>query len=308
MEKPIPTIFFGTHNFAAAILQGLTNSPLVSIEVVVTQPDKAVGRKRELQPSPVKILAQSLGLVVEQPDNLKEFQIEKDQYDLGISAQYGNIIPKSVIDRFKHGILNIHTSLLPKYRGASPIQSAIINGETETGVTIMLIDEGMDTGPILLQKRVEIGQNDTYPILDEKLAKIGSQALLEAIPDHISGEIKPISQDNTTECSPLSRADGEIDWGKTSQEIYNQYRGMTPWPGVWTTWNGKRLKILEIQKSEIDSETGKVMVENDKIHIGTKEGSIEVLKLQLEGKKEMDSKSFLVGHSNFDKQDLCKNS
>ncbi|OGH77495.1 MAG: methionyl-tRNA formyltransferase [Candidatus Magasanikbacteria bacterium RIFOXYC2_FULL_40_16] len=303
MQK-ISIIFFGTHNFAATILEGLLKSPFVSVDLVITQPDRPVGREQKLQPSPVKILAQKHNLPIDQPQNLKNYELRVTSYGLhlAIVAQYGLLIPENIINAPKLGTLNIHTSLLPKYRGASPIQSALINGEKKTGVTIMKMDKGLDTGPILLQKTLKISPDDTYTILDEKLAKIGLQALTEALPKYIQGKLKPKPQKNAkaTACKQLTREDGKIDWNKPAQEIYNLYRGLTPWPGVWTQWENKRLKLLRIQPANRKLGSGQVAVENDKIFIGCDKKSIEVLELQLEGKKATTAKMFINGHQNID--------
>jgi len=292
-------IFFGTHEFATTILQGLIDSDLFDIDLVITQPDKPVGRKQELQPSPVKILAQKYNLKIDQPKTLKNYELGIMNYDLGVCAQYGLIIPEKILSTPKHGTLNVHTSILPKYRGASPIQTALINGETETGVTIIKMDAGMDTGPIILQKTVKIEPNDTYPILDEKLAKIGIFTLLEAIPDYVSGKLIPQSQDSAkaTACKLLDREDGKIDWSKSAQEIFNQYRGLTPWPGVWTTLNDKRVKLLDIKPVDLKLESGYWNEESGKLFIGCKNGAIEILELQMEGNKPMDAKSFINGYT-----------
>jgi methionyl-tRNA formyltransferase len=292
------TIFFGTHKFAVTILQGLIDSPLVEVELVITQPDKPVGRKQELQPSPVKILAEKNNIEVNQPKSLKDYELRTKNWELAITAQYGMLIPENIINTPKFGTLNVHTSLLPKYRGASPIQSAIINGEAETGVTIMKMDKGMDTGDIILQKTLKIAPDDTYPTLDEKLAKTGILALLEAIPGLVSGTLQPQPQDNSkaTTCHQLTREDGKIDWNKTTDKIYNIYRGLTPWPGIWTMWNDLRLKLLNIKPSSKKLKPGQVDIENDKLYIGTNNSSIEILELQLEGKQKMDRKSFINGY------------
>ena len=291
------TIFFGTHEFATTILQGLIDSPLIDVALVITQPDKPVGRKQELQKSPVKILAEENGIKIDQPESLKNYELGEN-YELGITAQYGLIIPENILNTPKHGILNVHTSLLPKYRGASPIQSVLINGETETGVTIMKMDKGMDTGAIISQKTIKIDENDTYSTLDKKLAKISILALLEAIPDYISGVLKLQPQDDSkaTTCKLLTREDGKIDWTKTTQEIYNLYRGLTPWPGIWTTWDDRRLKLLEIKPGSKKLKPGQVNIENDELYIGTTDASVEILSLQLEGKQKVDTKTFVNGH------------
>lgn len=301
IENFMKVVFFGTHHFAATILQGLINSPLFDIQLVITQSDKPVGRKQKLQKSPIKLLAESHGLPVAQPDSLKTCTLAHlHTCELGVCAQYGLIIPQTILNTPKYGMINVHTSLLPQYRGASPIQSALINGEEETGVTLMKMDAGLDTGPILWQKALKIEPDDTYPTIEEKLAKIAILGLTEAIPGYINGRLTPTPQNNsqTTICKELTREDGKIDWRKTAQEIYNQYRGLTPWPGVWTTWNNKRLKLLQIRPTDKTLPAGKVLVEGDKIYIGASDKAIEILELQLEGKQKMLAKSFVNGYKN----------
>ncbi|MDP2693012.1 MAG: methionyl-tRNA formyltransferase [bacterium] len=299
----IKIVFFGTHKFASIILQSLIDNPDIEVALAITQPDKPVGRKQELQKSPVKLLAEINNIPVEQPDTLKTYNLQPTTYNLAVVAQYGLLIPENIINAPKYGTLNVHTSLLPKYRGASPIQSALINGDTETGITIMKMDKGFDTGPILLQKSLKIDKNDTYLTLDKKLVQIGTQALTEAIPDYINGKLIPKPQDNSlaTECHQLSREDGKIDWNKTAKEIYNLYRGLTPWPGIWTTYNGKRLKLLKIKPNDKNIEVGKVIVEERQIYVGCKKASIEIIELQLEGKKVMNAEEFLNGYKDIDK-------
>ena len=302
-------IFFGTHDFAAKILQGLLDDDRFSIDLVITQPDKPVGRKQELQKPAVKILAEKHGLKIDQPQSLKNYKLEAKTYQLGICCQYGLLIPENILNAPKHGIINIHTSLLPKYRGASPIQSALINGETETGITIMKMDKGLDTGPIILQKSLKIEPDDTFPDLDQKLSQIAILALLEAVFPYVEGKLEPQIQDNTqaTTCREFNRDDGQINWNKTNQEIYNQYRGLTPWPGIWTITDnlksnlpkGKRLKLLKIKTSEFKIQSSEFLVKDNKIYIGCGDNkSVEILELQLEGSKPMDAKSFINGFNN----------
>lgn len=260
-----------------------------------------MGRKQELQKPPVKMLAEQHDLNLIQPESLKNFKITNDNFQIGITAQYGKIIPQSVLDLPEHGILNVHTSLLPKYRGASPIQSALIHGETTTGVTIMRMEAGLDTGPILLQKELLLDPNDTYLEVDKKLANIGASLLREALIPYIEGTLIPQTQDETkaTHCQQLSRDDGHIDWHKTTAEIYNLYRGLTPWPGIWTMWNEKRLKLLTIRPAEKKLSPGNIFIENKHIYIGTQDSSIEILQLQLEGKPATDPTTFLSGYQQF---------
>lgn len=300
MNSPISVVFFGTYHFASTILQTLIDDPAITVDLVITQPDKPVGRKKVLTPPPVKVLAQEHGIEVLQPASLKKFDRDLSTFTVGITAQYGKLIPEYVLNGPNKGILNVHTSLLPKYRGASPIQSALINGEEQTGVTIMQMGVGLDTGPILLQKSLDIAPDDTYLDLDAKLADIGAQALLEAVGPYITGELAPVEQDDSqaTHCSLFSREDGRIDWQKSSAEIYNQYRGLTPWPGIWAMWNDKRLKLLNIRPATQTIPAGTVMIEDGKLFIGTTDASIEVHELQLEGKQRMDVATFLQGYSN----------
>lgn len=302
----VPVIFFGTHTFARVVLEGLIASPFIDVKKVITQPDRPVGRKQELQKSPVAICAHEAGIAVEQPESLKKYQLETDGAELFIVAQYGKIIPQSILDLPEKGVLNVHTSLLPAYRGASPIQTALINGDTETGVTIMKMDAGMDTGPILVQKKIAISPDDTYLILDKKMAGVGTAALLEAIPPYVSGKLTPEQQDDNlaTTCRLLTRDTGRIDWNNSAQDIYNLYRGVTPWPGIWTTLDNKRLKLLHIKPSKMDLSPGVVSIINDTLHIGCASDSIEVMELQLEGKKPMASDVFIRGFSHITKSIL----
>lgn len=300
-NQALHVIFFGTHQFAATILQSLIESPLIRVDLVITQPDRPVGRNQETTPLPVKQVALRFGLPIDQPSSLKNYTLAPHNSELAIVAQYGLIIPGSILELFPMGVINVHTSLLPKYRGASPIQSALIHGEVETGITIMKMDAGMDTGPILLQKKIPIGKNETYPEIEATLALLGSTALLEVLPRYISRKLNPQPQNETlaTYCRPLTRHDGEIDWKKSNQEIYNLYRGLTPWPGVSTTWRGLRLKLLDISPVETTLQTGHVKNTGTSLLIGCGVGSIEVRRLQLEGKKNVRSAEFMNGFPAF---------
>lgn len=295
---PISIAFFGTHEFGAKILESLTRDDRFSVDLVVTQPDKPVGRKQILTPPPVKLLADKLGIKTEQPESLKNFHLEKEVFDVAVTAQYGLLIPSHLFEETKHGFVNVHTSLLPKYRGASPIQTALINGETETGVTIMIMDAGMDTGDILSQEKITINPDETYPELDTRLATTGSRLLLKTLPDYIEGNIAPQKQDETkvTVCKKLSRDDGKIDWSKTTEEIYNLYRGTTPWPGIWTILGDTRVKLIEIKPAQFSIEPGLIHTSEDKIYVGTKNGSIEITKIQFEGKQMMNVNACLAGN------------
>ncbi len=298
--------FFGTQEFAATILAGLLNDKNISVEMVFTQPDRRVGRKQVLDESPVKKLALQHNLNIVQPESLKNYQLQTTNYTLAIVVQYGLIIPKHILDAFPTGVLNVHGSLLPKYRGASPIQAALINGETTTGNTIMLMDEEVDHGPILAQGEVVIAPDDTFTSLAQKMAAAGSTLLLATLPKYIAGSLtaQPQNHSEATFCGLLNKDDGKIDWSKSASEIYNLYRGLAPWPGIWSLWNDKRLKLLKIVPAEKNLPTGEVRVENKKIFVGCGEKSIEVLELQLEGKNPMSAEMFSNGYKNFDKTKL----
>ncbi len=297
MQK-VKTVFFGTQDFAATILQGLLDSDIVSIETVFTQPDRKTGRKQIVEESPVKKLAKKYKINVEQPDTLKTYQVDLSGFELGIVAQYGLIIPKKIIDSFPKSMINVHGSLLPKYRGASPIQAALTNGEKETGVTIMIMDEKMDHGPILSQKEMPIDPDDTYTTLASKMAAEGLILLLNTLPKWLNAQLQaqPQDENQATFTKLLTKEDGLVDFHKTNEEVYNQYRGLTPWPGVWCVRNDKRLKLLKITKSDKNLPVGEALAENKRIFIGCGKGSIEILELQLEGKAAMDATTFLNGY------------
>lgn len=293
------TIFFGTQQFAATILTGMINDPLFDIILVVTQPDRPVGRHQELQKPPVKLVAEAHHIPVAQPETLRGFDLPPS--DIAIVAQYGLIIPKQLLDAPAHGMINVHGSLLPRYRGATPIQTALVNGDAVTGVTIMVMDAGMDTGPTLLQAELPINISDNYTTLESKLAAISIPLLSKAVDGYVSGSLKPIPQNNehATLCRLFTREDGRIHWNNTAAEIYHQFQGMTPWPGIWCTWQGKRLKLLSITPSEKTIAPGFVSVNEGRIYLGCSGGSIEILELQIEGKKPMSPQVFLQGHKEF---------
>ena|SRR3989338_8604092 len=294
----IPIIFFGTHQFAAAILESVIKSGMFDIQPVVTMPDRPAGRNQELQKSSVKIIAEKYNLKIDQPPTLKNYILPDDNYSLNIVVDYGMIIPQSIIEKPKYGSINIHPSALPKYRGASPIQSALMAGEKETAITIMLIDDQMDHGPILFQEKITIEKDETFPDLYARLALRSSQLLLDVVPRYIEGKIRPIPQNHemATFTKILTREDGKIDFKeKNADEIYNLYRGLTPWPGIYTIWNGKRLKLLKIIKSDKKIASGDLAVAGKQVFFGCKSGSIEILELQLEGKKAMIAMEFANG-------------
>ncbi len=291
-------VFFGTQQFGKGILESLLSDSDFEVIGVFTQPDKPVGRKQEIQMSPVKLLAQEKNIPIFQPDSLKNYEMPNLGADLNIVCQYGLIIPQTILDSAKHGSINIHTSLLPKYRGASPIQSAILNGEKETGTTIMLMDSKMDHGPILTQEKIMIDLDDNYLTLSEKMLSSACNLLNKTIKEYLSGKIKPQEQNHEekTLCKMFDREDGKIDFTKSAQDIYNQFRGFYVWPGIFTFFEEKRVKLLNIKPVEKKLEPGKFVTENGRLFIGCGVDSIEVFELQVEGKKPMDAKAFINGY------------
>lgn len=302
MGGKISITYFGTSDFSAQVLEALAQNVNFKLVAVVTQPGRPVGRNQTISDSPVKTMAAKYGLPIFEPDTLKNFDINKlPATDLMVVYSYGLIIPQIILDLSQHGTLNIHPSILPKYRGPTPIQSALINGDTETGVSIMLLDAQMDHGPILEQIKAKIDPHDNTTSLTARLVNLAIPLLIKTIPLWVDKKITPHDQDHAaaTYCRLFTRDDGKIDWSKTTPEIYNHYRGLTPWPGVWTTWNSKRLKLLSITPSFESGKPGVVSVTDNRIFIGTNAGSIEVAELQLEGKKAMTAETFLNGYKNF---------
>lgn len=295
----IPIIFFGTHQFAATILEAVIKSGLFDIKLVITMPDRPAGRHQELQESAVKIIAKKYNLKIDQPISLKNYSPISTPYSLNIIVDYGTIIPQNIIDTPKFGSINLHPSLLPKYRGASPIQSALMAGEKETGISIMLIDDQMDHGPILAQLKFPILTNDTFPTLYEHLAVESGPLLIPTIRKYLQGKIKPQEQTHSqaTFTKMLTREDGKIIFeNQTAEQIYNLYRGLTPWPGIFTIWNDKRLKLIKIKLANKKIAPGEIKTEDNRIFWGCKNGSVEILELQLEGKKNMIAKEFINGN------------
>ena len=295
-------VFFGTQEFAATVLDGLLANPLFKVVAVITQPDRAVGRKKIMTAPPVKLLANTKNILVFQPENLKDFVLPTiPTPDYGIVAQYGNLIPEPILQWPTNGMINTHTSLLPKYRGASPVQAALLNGDQETGLTIMLMDKGMDTGPILIQEKITIGSDDKYPDVEKHLADIAVPNLVAAVEGLTNGTIQPKPQNNAkaSTCGKLDRDSGRIDWTKPAVVIYNTWRALYPWPGIWTTWENNRLKLLEIKLAEETVDPGTVLIKNNRLFIGSSKESIEVLTLQLEGKSAASAKDFITGYQRF---------
>lgn len=296
-------IFMGTPDFAAASLEALIDSRH-EIQAVVTQPDKPKGRKGELTPSPVKVVAEGKGIKVYQPLKVRDEEFVKTlrayNPDVMVVVAFGQIIPLSILKMPKYGCVNIHGSLLPKYRGAAPIQWAVLDGEKETGITTILMDEGIDTGDILLKKTIKIDTDETSGSLFDKLMALGAKAILETLDELEKGSLTPTKQGEspTAYAKMLTKAMGLIDFIKSAKELDCFVRGMDPWPSAYTLLSGKTLKLWKVRAVDGSGKAGSVIgIDKDSFTIACGEGAIEVLEVQLEGKKRMSSGDFLKGSS-----------
>ena len=294
-------IFMGTPEFAVPSLRALVDSG-DEVVAVVTQPDKPKGRGLEVAPPPTKVLAERHGIPVLQPAKIKteEFfnELKKFNPDLICVAAYGKILPKNILDLPHYGCINVHASLLPKYRGAAPINWAIIRGEKVTGITTMKMDEGMDTGDMLLKKEVPIEDEDTGETLSEKLSEIGARLLIETIRLLKEGQLNPIPQDHSqANYAPmLKKEDGKIDWQKSAEEIRNLIRGALLWPSAYTNLEGKLLKIYKVRLAGGEGKPGEVIKsESGILRVATGKGALDILKLQIEGGKKLETQVFLRG-------------
>ena len=291
----------GTADFACPTLVALNDTPRIEVVTVVTQPDRPKGRQLIPHSSPIKLEAESHHLRVHQPERLRNdiSFLKQLAPDLIVVAAYGQILPQAILDLPLHGCLNVHGSLLPAYRGAAPIQHAILDGQAGTGVTIMQMDAGLDTGAILSKAATPIGPTDNAQTLHDRLAKLGAELLLKTIPHHVAGEIAAKPQDDTlaTHAAKITRDMGRIDWSQPATQLWNRARAFTPWPGVFTRLDGKLLKLLEIKPTEaIGLEPGRIgQADADGIVVGCGNGAIRVTQLQKEGAKRLAAAEFLAG-------------
>jgi methionyl-tRNA formyltransferase len=308
MSKRI--IFMGTPEFAVPSLESLIRSTY-QVVAVYTQPDRKTGRGQLVMPSPVKQLALSLGLNVVQPQNLKASgtveKLASFAPDLIVVAAFGQLLPSEVLALPKFGCINVHPSLLPRHRGASPIATAILQGDEITGVTIMLLDAGMDTGPILSQREVPISADDTADSLAIKLAQTGARLLAETLPLWVGGQIKPQPQEESraSYSKVINKSDGEIDWRLSTLELWRRVRAFDPWPGCYARWRGKRLKFIKVVPlyGERSGEPGKVIALSPsapaRVGVRVGDGVLGLLSVQLEGKREMSAEEFVRGQRDF---------
>jgi methionyl-tRNA formyltransferase len=299
-------VFMGTPELARTSLEALLGYAEFELSAVVTQPDRPKGRDLKLQPSPVKQTAQQRDIPVLQPERARNEEfiqtLETYKPELIAVAAYGQILPKKILDMPRFGCLNVHTSLLPKYRGAAPIQWALLNDEPETGVTIMKMDVGMDTGDILTQERTPISAQDNSETLHDRLAQIGARLLVQTIPDYVSGTIKPRSQpaDGVSYASKITKQHGLIDWTQPARTIWNRVRGLIPWPGAFTHLpDPVKPALLKIWQAEIVDQTGHSgeILEADKsgIIVACGQGALRILVLQREGSRRLPVNEFLAG-------------
>jgi len=302
-NKKIRIIFMGTPDFAVPGFESLINEPNFEIIGVFTQPDKPIGRQQILNLPPVKKVALENNIPVFQPEKIKEEieTIKNLQPDLIIVIAYGKIIPQSILDIPTYGCVNVHASLLPKYRGAACLNAPILNGDTETGVTIMKMEAGLDTGPILRQTKLKLSGQENLEMVHDKLAELGADSLVETLKDFMAGKIIPQIQDETqaSYIKTLKKEDGKIDWSKSATEIERLVRAYNPWPGTYTKSDGKIIKIIAVENNILklnDHKSGEVFLNEENLAIQCGQDAIVILKLQLEGKKIMTSAEFLRGH------------
>lgn len=302
----------GTPEFSVPSLEALIGSAY-DVVAVYTQPDREAGRGRQLSSTPVKELALARGLEVVQPETLKDRDVVEHlarfKPDMMVVAAYGRIITSEILALPEFGCLNVHPSLLPRYRGSSPIASAILQGDAVTGVTIMMMDKGLDTGPILTQRTLPILAADTTGSLTARLAQAGAQLLLETVPQWLDRKIKPQPQNETgaSYTRVINKEDGRIDWTLTALELWRLVRAYDPWPGYYAMWREKRLKIIEAVAlpGGTCEEVGKVITlpqsgEKAAIGVQTRDGILGLVKVQLEGKRAISAEEFLRGQRGFE--------
>ena len=298
----------GTPDFSLPSLQRLANDDRINIKGVVTQPDRKRGRGQKVRHSPVKKMALSLNLDIFQPESVNKTSFIKKLKNIDpefiVVVAFGQILSKDILALPEHGCINLHASLLPGYRGAAPIHRAIINGDKNTGITTMYMEEKLDTGDIIYQKEIPITHTETAGTLHDKLAETGAELLCKTLIDVKNGTAPRQKQDDSqaTYADKINKKTGKIDWSNSTEDIYNLIRGVTPWPGAYTFINGERLKIWEAEivrnKGLENKVPGEIIKANEKegLIISTKNGKLKINKLQLSGRKKMTSGEFLRGY------------
>lgn len=295
-------VFMGTPDFASGALEALIEAGH-EISAVYTQPDKPKGRGKEVQMTPVKEVALSHNIPVYQPERIKKAEeVEKLRAipaDIFVVAAFGQILSQEILDIPKYGCVNIHASLLPKYRGAAPIQWAVIDGEEKTGITIMQMNAGCDTGDILYTKEYVLDAKETGASLFDKLMLLGAEAIVEALPLLEAGKLTPVPQNDaeSTHAAKLTKELGKLDFGKSAMELERLIRGLNSWPSAYTKFRGKQMKIWEAEVVDAKGMPGTIVaIDKESFTIATGEGGLRILSLQLEGKKRMETKDFLLGY------------
>lgn len=307
-EVPQPMarlVLMGSPAFALPTFEALAEEH--EIAAVFTQPDKPAGRGLRPTPSPVKRWAEARGYPIFQPRSLRRdpqavAALQALRPDVIVVVAYGLILPREVLETPPYGCLNLHASLLPRYRGPAPIQAALLNGDAETGVTVIQMTEEVDAGPILAMEREPIYPDDTAETLRERLARRGARLMQETLPRWLAGEIVPQPQDpsQATYCPRITKADGEIDWRRPAVEIDRRIRAFTPWPGGFTFWKGRLLKIGRARpRLDLEAPPGRVIAIDAGAAVGTGHGVLELLEVQLEGKRMLPIRAFLNGHPDF---------
>ena len=306
MPKRFKIVFMGTPEFSVPYLKSLIDSDLFKVAAIITQPDKPKGRKQIIAPPPIKVLAKKYNLEILQPEKLKNNRgiiesLKKIEADLMVVAAYGQIIPEEILELTKLGNINVHPSLLPKYRGASPIQNAILNNESATGLTIMLMDKAMDHGPILAQKEIALASNETNESLHQKLSsEFGTEFLLETLEKFINRKIEPQPQDDSqaTYCKLITKNEAKINWQDPAKNISAKIRAFYPWPIAWAILNGQRVKIFPpVEIISESAESGKIFSKNKKLAVGCQDNSLIIDELQIEGKNKVTGHDFLLGNN-----------
>lgn len=296
-------VFMGTPDFAVPALNLLIQHHTVL--AVVTQPDRPAGRNRQLQTSPIKQAAEAAAIPVFQPEKLRRADaietLRQWPADLFIVAAFGQLLPQTVLDLPRFGSLNIHASLLPRWRGAAPIQAAVYAGDASSGITIMRMDAGLDTGPILTQRAIALAPDETGASLHDKLAVIGGQLLIETLPGYLDGTIRPQPQDDAlaTLAPRIQKDEGRLDWSRPASEIDRAVRAFTPWPGTFTFWQGKLIKVLAGMPESGNANPGQVTLRNGALAIGTGDGVYLPSRLQLEGRAAVGAAEYVRGYPAF---------
>ena len=294
-------VFIGTGEIGAPTLRALLNAEH-EVAAVVTQPDKPVGREQRIEPPPIKKEIATTGIPILQPPRIKDPQaveeVRRLTPDVIVVAAYGQILPREVLEIPRLACLNLHASLLPRWRGAAPIQAAIAAGDSETGITVMYMAEGLDTGDILLQRSVEILPNDTGGSLHDRLAQVAPEALLESLQLVAAANSPRIPQDNAfaTYAPKLKREHGQIDWSESAEAIERKVRAYNPWPGAFMKVDGQNLKVFSASVVDLNGEPGEILRSDKDLIIATGKGALSLTEVQLEGKRRMIAAKFLRGH------------